>query len=101
MRYMIRESYNCQRGKVPEYMEHLKVIVDFMKSVGLENHTVYVDISGRMDTVYHEYEVGSLDEYFASERGFFVDMDADSRRLVDAINGLTVSGQREIFEILI
>ena len=82
-------------------MESLKVVVDLMKSMGLPNHTVYVDLSGRMDTVYHEYEVESLDGYFTAERGIFVDMDADTKRLVDAINDLTLSGQREIFEILI
>ena len=31
---------------------------------------------------------------------FFVDMDAETKGLVDAFNEVTVSGRREIFEVL-
>ena len=30
MKYMIPERYTCQRGKVPEYLESLKIVVGFM-----------------------------------------------------------------------
>jgi len=30
MKYMIRERYACQRGKVPKYVESLKIVVGFM-----------------------------------------------------------------------
>ena len=30
MEYMIRERYTCQRGKVPEHLEILKIVVGFM-----------------------------------------------------------------------
>ena len=30
MKYMIHERYTCQRGKVPEYLESLKIVVGFM-----------------------------------------------------------------------
>ncbi len=30
MKYMTRERYTCQRGKVPEYLESLKIVVGFM-----------------------------------------------------------------------
>ena len=100
MKYMIREIFTCQRGKVPEYLESLKTIIGFMRSQGLTTHKVYADIAAPMDTVFHEYEVDSLDEYFTSERGFFVDMDESARQLVDQINAVTVSGRREIYEVL-
>ena len=100
MKYMIRETYACQRGKVPEYLETLKVIIDAMKSNGITYHKLLVDISHNMDTVYHEYEVDSIDSYFEGERGFFVDMSPDARKMVDHINEVTVSGHREIYEVL-
>ena len=100
MRYMIREAFTAQRGKVPEYMEDLKIIIDLLKSLGISDHRVFVDISGRMDTVYHEYQVDSLDQYFQTERGFFVDMDAQTKGLVDHYNSITLAGTREIFEVI-
>ncbi len=100
MKYLIRETYSTKRGKVPEYLEQLKIIIGFMKSTGIPNHKLYVDISGRMDTVYHEYEVDSLDQYFEFERGVYDAPDADTQKLIDGINDITLSGQREIFELL-
>jgi len=100
MRYMIREAFTAQRGKVPEYMEDLKIIIDLLKSLGISDHRVFVDISGRMDTVYHEYQVDSLDQYFQTERGFFEDMDEQTKGLVDHYNSITLTGTREIFEVI-
>ena len=34
------------------------------------------------------------------EREFFVDMDVETKGLVDAYNDIAVSGRREIFEVL-
>ena len=100
MRYMIRETFTAQRGKVPEYMEDLKIVIDLLKSMGIPDHRVFVDISGRMDTIYHEYQVDSLDQYFQSERGLFVDMDEQTKTLVDHYNNTTLEGTREIFEVI-
>ena len=100
MKYMIRDVFTCKRGKVPEYLESLKVVIAFMRSAGMTEHKVYADIAESMDTIFHEYEVDSLDQYFTMERGFFVEMDEDTQRLVNAINDVTVSGRREIFEVL-
>ena len=100
MKYMIRDVFTCKRGKVPEYLESLKVVIAFMRSAGMTEHKVYADIAESMGTIFHEYEVDSLDQYFTMERGFFVEMDEDTQRLVNAINDVTVSGRREIFEVL-
>ena len=100
MKYQIRETYTAKRGKVPEYLESLKVIIGFMKAGGIPNHTLCVDISGDLDTVYHEWEVDSLDDYFGFERGIYVDPDAQTQQLIDHVNDITLSGKREIFEIL-
>ena len=40
MKYMIRERYTCQRGKVHEYMESLKIVVGFMQAGGMEFHKI-------------------------------------------------------------
>jgi hypothetical protein len=100
MRYQIRETYTANRGMVPQYVDALKIIIGFMKANGVPNHTLCVDISGPLDTVYHEYEVDSLDEYFGFERGVYVEPDEQTRQLIDHINDITLSGKREIFEIL-
>ena len=57
MKYMIRERYTCQRGKVPEYLENLKVVAGLMQVGGIQFHKLMVGISGPMDAVYHEFEV--------------------------------------------
>ena len=100
MRYMIREVFNCDRGKVPELLEDTKIIVGVMKSQGWETHKIYVDIAEHMDTIVHEYEVDSLDQYFAFERALFVEPDADTRRLLDHFNANSTAGRREIFEVI-
>ena len=99
MKYMIRERYTCQRGKVPEYLESLKIVVGFMQA-GIEFHKILVDISGPMDTVYHEFEVDDIQQYFAFERGVYENPDADTQKLIDHVNIISVSAEREIFEVL-
>ena len=54
MKYMIRDVFTCKRGKVPEYLESLKVVIAFMRSVGMTEHKVYADIAESMDTILHE-----------------------------------------------
>ena len=100
MKYMIHDVLICKRGKVPEYLELLKIVIGGMKAAGYTEHKVYADIAESMDTTFHEMEVDSLDAYFEMERGFFVDMNAETKGLVDAYNDITVSGRREIFEVL-
>jgi hypothetical protein len=59
-----------------------------------------VDISGPMDTVYHEFGVDDIQQYFAFERGVYENPDADTQKLIDHVNSITVSAEREIFEVL-
>ncbi|MFP6636914.1 MAG: hypothetical protein VCB79_13440 [Dehalococcoidia bacterium] len=54
-----------------------------------------------MDTVYHESEVDDIQQYFAFERGIYENPDADTQKLIDHVNSITVSAGREIFEVLI
>ena len=59
-----------------------------------------VDISGPMDAVYHEFEVDDIHQYFAFELGVYENPDADTQKLIDHVNSITVSAEREIFEVL-
>ena len=101
MRYMIREVFHCKRGKVPVILDDVKIIIEFMKSQGITDHKLYVDIAQDMVTVFHEYEVDSLDKYFAFERGVFVNPTPETRQLVDHYNDNTVAGRREIYEVIL
>jgi uncharacterized protein YcgL (UPF0745 family) len=101
MRYMIREVFECKRGKAPEIVNDLKIIVDALKNQGIPDHKIYVDITERMDTVIHEYEVDSLDQYFTNQRGFYINLAPEARQLVDHYNEHTVAGRREIYEVIL
>jgi hypothetical protein len=101
MKYMIREVFHCQRGKAPEIVNDLKIIVDALKSQGIPDHKLYVDITERMDTVVHEYEVDSLDQYFAGQRGFYTNIAPETKQLVEHYNANTVAGRREIYEVIL
>jgi len=98
---MIREVFHCKRGKVPVILDDVKIIIEFMKGQGITAHKLYVDIAQDMDTVFHEYEVDSLDQYFAFERGVFVNPTPETRQLIDHYNDNTVAGRREIYEVIL
>ena len=70
MKYMIRDVFTCKRGRVPEYLDLLKIVIDYMRSIGITEYKVYADIAESMDTIFHEMEVDSLDEYFTTARCF-------------------------------
>jgi hypothetical protein len=101
MRYMIREGYQCKRGRVLVILDDLKRIIEVMKGQGISSHNVYVDITEQMDTVFHQYEVESLDQYFSWERGIYIDAAPETRQLLDHYNDNTIAGRREIDEVVV
>jgi hypothetical protein len=101
MRYMIRDVFQCKRGQVPVIVDDLRTIIEVMKGQEITDHHVYVDIAEQMDTVFHQYEVDSLDQYFAWERGLYVDPAPETRQLVNHYNENTVAGRREIYEVVL
>ena len=100
MKYMIRDVFTCKRGKVPEYLELLKIVIGAMKAAGYKEHKVYADIAESMDTTFHEMEPYRLPAYFVMERALFVDMDAEPTCFVADFNPVTVSGRRDILSLL-
>ena len=61
--YMVRNVWNCVRGKVPECLEVVKEVRDSWASDGNTTGRIYVDYTDRMDTIAFEIEVESLNEY--------------------------------------
>ena len=99
MKFAVRNTWVCQRGKGPEALEGFKVIAESYRNMGVECR-LYVDISGTMDVVVAELEVESLDGYFTGQREFYAGMDEATKGLVGSINGNTASGSRVIYEIV-
>lgn len=99
MKYALRNTWVCQRGKSPEAMAGFKVVAETYRGMGLPTR-LYVDISGDMDVIVMELEIESLDEFFKDHRAFYAGMDDATRGLVGDINENTSSGKRVIYEII-
>jgi hypothetical protein len=98
--YMLREVYQAERGKAPEIVAGFKALDQAFEKAGYTNRRIYVDYSGPMDTVVYQWELESLDQYFAMERGFFVEPDPDAQALIDSLNNNAKSGYKEIYEVI-
>ena len=61
---------------------------------------VCVDVTAGMDMVVWDLEVDSLDQFYAFQRAGYVDPDEQSSAYVNGMNESTVSGSRDIFEIV-
>src|SRR5262245_6082332 len=100
--YMIRNTWRAQRGKAPAIIEALQMVNQAITSqAGFSNGRIYADMSGPFDTVIWQFEAESLDRFFQVERGVFVNPDADTQRLIDTLNGGTVEGRRDIYEVIV
>jgi hypothetical protein len=100
--YMIRGTWRAQRGKAPMIIDALKMVNQAMTSqAGFSNGKIYADMSGPFDTVIWQFEAESLDRFYQAERGVFVNPDAATQRLIDTLNGNTVDGKREIYEVIV
>ena len=100
MKYLIRHTYQCKRGQGPVYLENLKVLLNILRKEGMADTKVCVDVTAGMDMVVWDLEVDSLDQFYAFQRAGYVDPDEQSSAYVKGMNESTVSGSRDIFEIL-
>jgi hypothetical protein len=99
---MIRLVYHCNRGKVLEVIEGLKVLDQIYVSQGFKtNGKIYVDRTGHMDTAVYAFEVDSLDEFFAWQRAAYADPPAEAVPLIACLNDNAVEGYREIYEVVV
>jgi hypothetical protein len=98
--YMLREVLQADRGKAPEIVAAFKTLDQWFEKAGYTNRRIYVDYTGPMDTVVYQWEFESLDQYFAIERGTFIQPDKDTQALIDAMNTNARSGFKEIYEVV-
>jgi hypothetical protein len=98
--YMLREVCQAERGKAAEIVAAFKMLDQWFDKAGYTNRRISVDFTGPMDTVVYQWELESLDQYFAMERGTFVDPDTDTQALIDAMNCNARSGFKEIYEVI-
>ena len=98
--YMLREVLQAERGKAPEVVAALRALDQGFEQAGYTNRRIYVDYTGPMDTVVYQWEFESLDQYFAMERGTFVDPDENAKALIDTMNTNATSGKKEIYEVI-
>jgi len=99
VKFALRNTWVCQRGKGPEAMEGFKAVAESYRDMGIPCK-LYVDISGTMDVVAMELEIDSLDGYFTDQRAFYAGMDDATKGLIGSINGNTASGSRVLYEIV-
>jgi hypothetical protein len=97
---MLRNVYRADRGKAPEIVAAFKTLDQWFEKVGYTNRRIYVDYAGPMDTVVFQWELESLDQYFAMERATFVEPDKNTQALIDAMNNNAKSGSKEIYEVI-
>ena len=98
--YMVREILQAERGKAPEIVAAFQALDQWFEGAGYTNRRIYVDYTGSMDTVVYQWELESLDQYFAMERSTFIEPDEDTQALIDAMNTNARSGHKEIFEVI-
>jgi hypothetical protein len=98
--YMLREVFQAERGKALEIVTAFKNLDQWFDKAGYANRRIYVDYTGPMDTVVYQWECERLDEYFAMERGTFIEPDQETHALIDAMNTYARSGYKEIYEVV-
>ena len=97
--YMLRVVCQAVRGKALEIVTAFMNLDQWFEEAGYTNRRIYVDYTGPMDTVDYQWEFESLDQYFAMERGTFIEPDKDTQALIDAMNTNARSGYKEIYEV--
>jgi hypothetical protein len=102
--YMMRLVYHCQRGKTSEVVDCRKILNQIYTGDGCTNGKVYVDRMGRMDRAIYEFEVESLDRFYAVLRERYANLSTlgqEAQQLVDRLNEYAVEGARELYEVIV
>ena len=102
--YMMRLVYHCQRGKTSEVVDCLKTLNQIYTGDGCTNGKVYVDRMGRMDRAIYEFEIASLDQFYALLKERYANLSnlgQEAQQLVDRLNEYTVEGARELYDVIV
>jgi hypothetical protein len=101
---MMRLVYHCQRGETSEVVDCLKILNQIYTGDGCPNGKVYVDRMGRMDRAIYEFEIESLDRFYAVLRERYANLSnlgQEAQQLVDRLNQYAVEGARELYEVIV
>ena len=102
--YMMRLVYHCQRGKTGEVVDCLKILNQIYTGDGCTNGKVYVDRMGRMDRAIFEFEIESLDRFYAVLKERYANLSTlgqEAQQLVDRLNEYAIEGARELYEVIV
>jgi hypothetical protein len=102
--YMMRLVYHCQRGKTPEVVDCLKTLNHIYTGDGCTNGKVYIDRMERMDRAIYEFEIESLDRFYAVLRERYANLSnlgQEAQQLVHRLNQYAVEGARELYDEVI
>jgi hypothetical protein len=96
---MIRNVFTAKRGKAPEVVGIFKTVNGMFVSMGDTTGKIHVDFTGPFDKVAFSFETDSTDQFFTMERGLFTD--PGTSPLMARLNESTLSGYREIYEVIV
>jgi hypothetical protein len=92
--------YRCKRGKTPDVVECLRILNQVYTQDGCTHGKIYVDRMGRMDRAIFEFEVESLDQFYARLRERYANLPPAGQQLVARLNENAVEGARELYEVI-
>jgi hypothetical protein len=96
--YIVRDIMQCKPGKVREMVKRFKSLNDLAPKIGIKSCRILTDISGEpFWTVVGEFEVDSVDGFFAMMEKAFANEEA--RRIMDGYHEMVESGRREIYRV--
>jgi hypothetical protein len=98
--FLMRLVYHCKRGKTPDVVECLKILNEVYTSDGCTQGKIYVDRMGRMDRAVYQFELESIDEFYARIRARYAKLSPRGQQLVDRLNECAVEGARELYEVV-
>jgi hypothetical protein len=101
MKYLLHHTWRSKRGKGSETLEDIKAVNVMFASMGNTSGRIYVDVSGTFDMVVWDVEVDSLDGFYKMHRQIYAEPPPEFARLVAHENENTVTGSRDIYEVIL
>jgi len=96
--YIIRDIMQCKPGKVREMVKRFKSVNDLAPKIGIKPCRILTDVSGEpFWTVVGEFEVDSVDSFFAMMEKAFANEEAG--RIMAGYHDMVQGGRREIYKV--
>jgi len=95
--YLVREVMHCKPGKVRPLVDKFKMMAELTVKLGYPKPRILTDVSGAPYwTVVSEFEVGNLEEFFASMNDPKWE---EAGPIMAGYHDLVDHGRREIYKI--